>query len=69
MPHQRPFDPTAEELLDAYLARKGAVWLVEAVLSGDFKAGPEVLTREEKIEGWWCYDDFCEAVRCGLVEM
>jgi hypothetical protein len=55
-----PCDTGILELLYADFAGKGAVGLVEDVLSGYFKTGAEVLAREEEIKGWRGDDNFCD---------
>ncbi len=59
MPDERPRDPTILQLLDADLAGKSAVRLVEDVLRRDFDALAQVLAAEEQVERWRGDDDFC----------
>jgi hypothetical protein len=57
VPEDRPCDTTLFELVNGDLAGEGTVRLVEDVLRGYFKAGAEVLAREEEVEGGGCDDD------------
>lgn len=59
MADNRPRDRAILQLIDADLAREGAVRLVEDVLRRDFDALAEVLAAEEEVEAWWGDDDFC----------
>jgi len=59
MADNRPRNRAILQLIDADLAREGAVRLVEDVLRRDFDALAEVLAAEEEVEGWWGDDDFC----------
>ena len=47
------------ELFDTDFASKGAIGLVEDILSSYFKVGAEVLAGEKKIKGWRGDDNFC----------
>jgi hypothetical protein len=58
----RPCDAGFFELVDADLAREGAVGFVEDVLCGYFEAGAEVLAGEEEVECGWCDDDLYHSI-------
>lgn len=62
----RPGDAAVFELVDADLAREGAVGLVEDVLGGHFKAFAEVLAGEEEVQRRWGDDDLCTTLVAAL---
>lgn len=69
VPEHGPCNVGIDELRDANLARKGAVWLVEDVLRRHLDALAQVLARQEQVEGRGGDDDLGVWVELGAVEV